>query len=63
MEATPLQASLIELFEETDTWTIEDLVERLGAEEEATEAGLAFWKAEGVVREDGGKWVLLERAE
>jgi anaphase-promoting complex subunit 2 len=63
VEATPLQASLIELFEETDAWKVEDLVEKTGAAEEAIEAGLAFWKAEGVVKEDGGKWVLLERAE
>ena len=63
VEATPLQASLIELFEGTDAWSVEDLVENVGAAVEAVEAGLAFWKAEGVVKEEGGRWILLERAE
>ena len=63
VEATPLQATLIEVFEQTDCWTVGDLMEKLEAGEEAVEAGLAFWKAEGVVKEHEEQWVLLERAE
>lgn len=61
VEATTLQASTVELFEGKTEWTIVDLCEALGVKEESVvRAGLTFWVGEGVLREQGDVWVLIE---
>lgn len=63
VEATPLQASITELFENQDTWTVQAMSERLGVDLFQIRNGLAFWANEGVVKEEKGVWRLLEIAE
>ena len=62
VEATPLQASIAELFEECDEWTLGDIAERLGMHEVPVRTALVWWAGQGVVKE-GEKWRLLEVAE
>jgi len=63
-EATPLQASITELFSERPRWTVRELGERLSVGDfGSVRNALAFWANEGVVKEDDGVWVLLEVAE
>ena len=63
VNATPLQASLIELFEQQDYWVVEDLTDRLGVSAEDVEGGLLFWSAESVLAQEQIGWRLLERLE
>lgn len=64
VEATPLQASIAELLSEKPEWTVRDLGERLSVGDFASlRNALAFWASEGVVKEEGGVWKLLEVAE
>ncbi|OCF34155.1 anaphase-promoting complex subunit 2 [Kwoniella heveanensis BCC8398] len=63
VEADPLQASIIELFEQQDRWTLQALVERLDAGLAQLRAALSWWREQGVVREERGNWVLLERLD
>jgi anaphase-promoting complex subunit 2 len=63
VNATPLQASLIELFEQQDYWVVEDLTDRLGVSAEDVEGGLLFWSAESVLAQEKIGWRLLERLE
>jgi anaphase-promoting complex subunit 2 len=63
VNATPLQASLIELFEENDYWIAEDLAGRLGVSAEDVEGGLLFWSAENVLAQYETGWRLQERIE
>ena len=64
LQVTTLQASLIELFEGEEAWTIEGLGEKLGADEDSIRAALGFWAGHGVLseREKGDSWVLIEGA-
>ena len=64
VEATPLQASIAELFEHQDVWTIPDLGLKLGVDdEEIIRNALAWWATQGVVKMQGDTWILLERAD
>jgi len=63
VEATPLQASITELFEDQDTWDVQAMSDRLGVDLFQVRNGLAFWANEGVVKEEKGVWRLLENAE
>ena len=63
VEATPLQASISELFESQAVWDTAAMSERLGVDLAQVRNGLAFWANEGVVKEQGGQWHLLEVAE
>ena len=63
VEATPLQASITELFENQDTWDVQAMSDRLGVDLFQVRNGLAFWANEGVVKEEKGVWRLLENAE
>ena len=63
VEATPLQASISELFEEQAVWDAAAISERLGVDLAQVRNGLAFWANEGVVKEEGTQWRLLEVAE
>ena len=63
LEATPLQASIMEVFEDQDTWEAQAMSEKLGVDVFQIRNGLAFWANEGVVKEEKGAWQLLENAE
>lgn len=63
VEATPLQASISELFEGQVVWDAAAMGERLGVDLAQVRNGLAFWANEGVVKEEGAQWRLLEIAE
>jgi anaphase-promoting complex subunit 2 len=63
VEATPLQASISELFERRDRWDAQAMCDRLGVDLFQVKNGLAFWANEGVVKEEKGVWRLLENAE
>ena len=63
VEATPLQASITELFEKQDTWDTQAMSDKLGVDLFQIRNGLAFWANEGVVKEEKGVWRLLENAE
>ncbi|ORY29102.1 hypothetical protein BCR39DRAFT_593973 [Naematelia encephala] len=61
VEATPIQASIAELFEQQAKWTTDELVQKLSlGNNGVVKNALAFWASHGVVKEDGGVWVLLE---
>ena len=63
-EATPLQASIAELFEEQSQWMTADLGERLFIEDQAQiRNALAFWASHGLVKDEPGGWRILEIAE
>lgn len=63
VEATALQAAVIETMEAGVEWQVSDLADKLQAEEEDVHAALAFWAEEGVVQEgDNGAWNVLEHA-
>jgi len=64
VEATPIQAGVIELFSEQDTWHVEQLMERLGGLERILiQSALDFWIDEGVLKNEDDAYKLLERAE
>lgn len=63
VEATPLQASISELFENQAVWEASAMSEKLGTDLASVRNGLAFWANEGVVKEENGHWQLLEYAE
>jgi anaphase-promoting complex subunit 2 len=64
VEATPLQASIAELFSERPEWQVKEIAERLSVGDSGSlRNALAFWANEGVVKEDGGVWKILEVAE
>ncbi|WVR09240.1 hypothetical protein IAU60_006304 [Kwoniella sp. DSM 27419] len=63
VEATPLQASIAELFEGKSTWSVKELVEKLEVGLGEVRKALAWWREQGVLKEDEAGWVLLERAE
>lgn len=63
VEATPLQASIAELFERKDVWGTAALSEELGVDLAQTRNGLAFWASEGVIKAEDKHWRLLEVAE
>jgi anaphase-promoting complex subunit 2 len=63
VEATPLQASISELYEHQAIWEVQAMSEKLGVDVAQVRNGLAFWANEGVVKEEDGGWRLLEIAE
>jgi anaphase-promoting complex subunit 2 len=63
VEATPLQASIAELFESQDTWDVQAMSDKLGVDLFQIRNGLVFWANEGVVKEENRVWKLLEVAE
>lgn len=66
VEVTTLQASVIELFEEKETWTIGGLAERLNLTNDLSlvRNGLYFWSNHEVLKEiESGIWRLFENAE
>lgn len=64
IEATPLQASIAELYEKRDKWSVADLGQRLGInDEEIVTNALTWWAEQGVLKDNGGTWALLETIE
>lgn len=66
VEATPLEAGVIELFSEQDTWGLEELASRLGLSDIApVRAATMFWTTRGVLKvlASNGQYQLLEKAE
>ncbi|EJU03787.1 hypothetical protein DACRYDRAFT_49640 [Dacryopinax primogenitus] len=64
VEATPIQAGVIELFSERDTWDLEQLMQKLGGIDRVlVQSALDFWIGEGVVKNEGSRYILLEKAE
>ncbi|KZT56877.1 hypothetical protein CALCODRAFT_542803 [Calocera cornea HHB12733] len=64
VEATPIQAGVIELFSEQDTWNVEDLMAKLGGIDRVlVQSALDFWIGEGVIKDEGSVYRLLEQAE
>ncbi|WVQ64090.1 uncharacterized protein L199_002249 [Kwoniella botswanensis] len=65
VEANPIQASIIELFEGQDILTVGAIKEKLKITDKLIKDGLGWWKEKGVVREEGERegWRLLEIAE
>ncbi|VDB91912.1 unnamed protein product [Peniophora sp. CBMAI 1063] len=61
----PLEAAFIELFSETDIWTVEDLCMRVGSgvERSAALKALLAWVDRGVLKEEENRFRLLEVAE
>ena len=62
-EADPVQAAIVELFEQQPEWTVSDLGEKLDLPEKIVRDGLVFWTGFGLVKEDKAGWRLLEREE
>ncbi|WVQ81579.1 hypothetical protein IAT38_003703 [Cryptococcus sp. DSM 104549] len=63
VDATPLQASIMELFESQDVWKAEALEEKLGVDGPQVRKALGWWAVQGVVKEEAGGWRLLEVEE
>lgn len=64
VDATPLQASIMELFENQDVWAVDQLMDKLGVGKGEVVKALGWWAERGVVKEEGAKgWRLLEIAE
>jgi len=64
VQVTPLEASVVELFEGQDTWTEDALTEKLGVDALALRGALAVWAGHGVLKEETeGSWRLLETVE
>ncbi|KAK9371273.1 hypothetical protein V1509DRAFT_614153 [Lipomyces kononenkoae] len=63
---SPDRASLIYLFQERPTYTIDELKARLSMDETATRRAVGFWIKNDVLKEDetcSDRYILLERAE
>ncbi|KAM0747435.1 hypothetical protein T439DRAFT_359225 [Meredithblackwellia eburnea MCA 4105] len=65
LDATPLQASIIELFNSQDTWTEDDLaIELTFMDSAAVRNALYFWNNHGVIKNvQGDEWKLLEKQD
>ncbi|KAF8610388.1 Cullin [Ceratobasidium sp. AG-I] len=65
VDATPLEAAIIELFSEKDTWDLSSLASKLGISDITTiRAGAEFWAVRGVLKALGNnEYQLLERSE
>lgn len=57
---SPLQASLITLFEKQDIWDIESLTDKLGTTPESTKRILKFWISLGVLTENDQLYSIVE---
>ncbi|KAH9841592.1 uncharacterized protein C8Q71DRAFT_737818 [Rhodofomes roseus] len=64
-DVPPLEAAFIELFSEKDTWTVDELIARVGSvDRPAALKALATWVDMGVVKEGApNQYILLEVAE
>ena len=63
VEATPLQTSISECFEERDVWSVPDLGLKLGIDDEDVIVNaLNWWTVHGILRGNGGTWTLMETA-
>ncbi|KAF8527598.1 hypothetical protein BU17DRAFT_61723 [Hysterangium stoloniferum] len=64
-EATALEAAILELFSEKDTWTVDELIGQLGSVDHApTVKALNTWADKGVLMEKADAcYVLLETAD
>ena len=64
---TPFQAAAIHLFAERQTWSLKDLAKALGVAEAVVRKRIAFWSAQGILREErtpeGTSFVLIATAE
>ncbi|KAK9237659.1 hypothetical protein V1525DRAFT_403411 [Lipomyces kononenkoae] len=63
---SPDRASLIYLFQERPTYTLDELKARLNMDETATRRAVGFWIKNDVLKEDetcSDRYILLERAE
>ncbi|KAL7414537.1 hypothetical protein BDY24DRAFT_360993 [Mrakia frigida] len=68
VEASPLQASIIELFGETSSWNLASLTSKLGLDDELVVLnGINFWVNKGVLKGDrkgsDATWAVLETKE
>jgi anaphase-promoting complex subunit 2 len=64
VEATALQAAVLEHMEGQVEWHVSQLADTLQTDEDAVHSALQFWAEEGVVQEqEGGSWIVLEYAE
>ncbi|KAI0322405.1 ubiquitin-protein ligase [Amylostereum chailletii] len=64
-EVPPLEAAFIEIFSEKDTWSVDDLISRVGAvDRTASLKALLAWVDLGVLKDEGGDhFRLLEKAD
>ncbi|XP_057716916.1 anaphase-promoting complex subunit 2 [Corythoichthys intestinalis] len=63
VNASPLQAAIILLFQDKSNWSAEELSAELGVATEAVNRKLALWQQLGVLREEGGgRYAVQERA-
>ncbi|WWC91460.1 uncharacterized protein L201_006406 [Kwoniella dendrophila CBS 6074] len=63
VEANPVQASIIELFEGKNILTIEELKESLQITDNLIKDALSWWREKGVLKDEGNGWRLLEVAK
>lgn len=65
IEASPLQATVIDAFTKRTRYTWEDMAERIGiTDQKIVEHALNFWVNEGVLqREEDGAYSLVEAAD
>ncbi|KZT73754.1 hypothetical protein DAEQUDRAFT_754204 [Daedalea quercina L-15889] len=65
VDVPPLEAAFIELFSEKDTWTVDELIARVGSvDRSAAIKSLTTWVDMGVLKEEiSNQYVLLEVAE
>ena len=62
-EADAIQTAIAELFEEKPEWTVAGLSEKLDLPDKFVRDALIFWTGFGLVKEEAGKWRILEREE
>ncbi|KZW04109.1 hypothetical protein EXIGLDRAFT_716114 [Exidia glandulosa HHB12029] len=64
VDAAPMEAAIIELFSQKETWTLDELATSLGSEAAVVRKALSKWLDMRVVREDSPHaYRLLEEAE
>jgi anaphase-promoting complex subunit 2 len=60
VDATALQAAVIEAMEGREEATAEELAETLEVSDGEVRSALVFWADEGIIDEDGGVWRVIE---
>lgn len=63
---TPLQATLINLFQEQERWSLQELSEKTEVDEETLRRKIGFWVTNGLLREKRSEpdvWVLADKGD
>lgn len=63
VEATALQAAVVESMEGVESATIEEVADKLDVSEMDVRGAMMFWAGEGVLGEQAGVWKVLEKIE